>query len=86
MLQYDKNWKKTVTDKKLFDIYKKRINRVLDIASSANRTLLFWELLDVEPLQIRRSWLRKQCMQQLTNINMILKLSNWPFIVRREIH
>ena len=71
MLQYDKNWKKTVTDKKLFDIYKKRINRVLDIASSAKS-----ELLDVEPLQIRRSWLRKQCMQQLTNINMILKLSN----------
>ena len=40
MLQYDKNWKKTVTDKKLFDIYKKRINRVLDIASSAKSDVI----------------------------------------------
>ena len=35
MSQHDKNWKKNVTDKKLFDIYKKRINRVLDIARYA---------------------------------------------------
>lgn len=40
MLQYDKNWKKTVTDKKLFDIYKKRINRVLDIASRAKSDVI----------------------------------------------
>ena len=40
MLQYDNNWKKTVTDKKLFDIYKKRINRVLDIASSAKSDVI----------------------------------------------
>ena len=40
MLQYDKNWKKTITDKKLFDIYKKRINRVLDIASSAKSDVI----------------------------------------------
>lgn len=40
MLQYDKNWKKIVTDKKLFDIYKKRINRVLDIASRAKSDVI----------------------------------------------
>lgn len=40
MLQYDKNWKKTVTDKKLFDIYKKRINQVLDIASRAKSDVI----------------------------------------------
>ena len=40
MSQHDKNWKKTVTDKKLFDIYKKRINRVLDIASSAKSDVI----------------------------------------------
>ena len=40
MSQHDKNWKKNVTDKKLFDIYKKRINRVLDIASSAKSDII----------------------------------------------
>jgi uncharacterized protein (TIGR02452 family) len=40
MSQHDKNWKKTVTDKKLFDIYKKRINRVLDIASCAKSDVI----------------------------------------------
>lgn len=32
MSKYDKNWKKKATDKVLFKIYKKRINRVLDMA------------------------------------------------------
>ena len=40
MSQHDKNWKKNVTDKKLFDIYKKRINRVLDIASCAKSDVI----------------------------------------------
>lgn len=40
MSQHDKNWKKNVTDKKLFDIYKKRINRVLDIASCAKSDII----------------------------------------------
>lgn len=40
MSQHDKNWKKNVTDKRLFDIYKKRINRVLDIASCAKSDVI----------------------------------------------
>ena len=40
MSQHDKKWKKNVTDKKLFDIYKKRINRVLDIASCAKSDVI----------------------------------------------
>lgn len=40
MSQHDKNWKKNVIDKKLFDIYKKRINRVLDIASCAKSDVI----------------------------------------------
>ena len=40
MSQHDKNWKKNVTDKKLFDIYEKRINRVLDIASCAKSDVI----------------------------------------------
>ena len=40
MSQHDKNWKKNVTDKKLFDTYKKRINRVLDIASCAKSDVI----------------------------------------------
>lgn len=40
MSQHDKNWKKNVTDRKLFDIYKKRINRVLDIASCAKSDVI----------------------------------------------
>lgn len=40
MSQHDKNGKKNVTDKKLFDIYKKRINRVLDIASRAKSDVI----------------------------------------------
>lgn len=32
MSQHNKHWKKNVTDQDLLDIYKKRINRVLDIA------------------------------------------------------
>ena len=40
MSQHDKNWKKNVTDKRLFDIYKKRINRVLDIACRANSDVI----------------------------------------------
>ena len=35
MSQHDKQWKKNVTDQELLDIYKKRINRVLDIARYA---------------------------------------------------
>lgn len=40
MSQHDKKWKKNVTDKKLFDIYKKRINHVLDIASCAKSDVI----------------------------------------------
>lgn len=36
MAQNDKNWKRKATDKVLFDIYKKRINRVLDMARFMN--------------------------------------------------
>ena len=43
MSQHDKKWKKNVTDKKLFDIYKKRINRVLDIASCAKSDVIILE-------------------------------------------
>lgn len=35
MSQHNKHWKKNVTDQELLDIYKKRINRVLDIARYA---------------------------------------------------
>lgn len=35
MSQHDKQWKKNVTDQELLDIYKKRINCVLDIARYA---------------------------------------------------
>ena len=35
MSQHNKHWKKNVTDQDLLDIYKKRINRVLDIARYA---------------------------------------------------
>ena len=35
MSQYNKDWKKSVTDQELLDIYKKRIKRVLDIARYA---------------------------------------------------
>ena len=35
MSQYNKDWKKSVTDQDLLDIYKKRTNRVLDIARYA---------------------------------------------------
>ena len=35
MSQHDKQWEKNVTDQELLDIYKKRINRVLDIARYA---------------------------------------------------
>lgn len=35
MSQHDKQWKKNVTDQELLDIYKKRINRALDIARYA---------------------------------------------------
>lgn len=35
MSQHDKQWKKNVTNQELLDIYKKRINRVLDIARYA---------------------------------------------------
>lgn len=40
MSQHDKNWKKNVTDKKLFDIYKKRMNRILDIARDAKSEVI----------------------------------------------
>ena len=35
MSQHNKHWKKNVTNQELLDIYKKRINRVLDIARYA---------------------------------------------------
>ena len=35
MSQHNKHWKKNVADQDLLDIYKKRINRVLDIARYA---------------------------------------------------
>lgn len=35
MSQHDKQWKKNITEQELLDIYKKRINRVLDIARYA---------------------------------------------------
>ena len=35
MSQHNKHWKKNATDQELLDIYKKRINRVLDIARYA---------------------------------------------------
>jgi len=40
MSQHNKHWKKNVTDQELLDIYKKRINRVLDIASCAKSDVI----------------------------------------------
>ena len=40
MSQHNKHWKKNVTDQELLDIYKKRINRVLDIASRAKSDVI----------------------------------------------
>lgn len=40
LLQHDKKWKKTAMDEKLFDIYKKRINRILNIARDAKSEVI----------------------------------------------
>lgn len=42
MSQHDKDWKRKATDKVLFEIYKKRINRVLDMARFMKSDVVIW--------------------------------------------